>query len=206
MKRIIKIICALALALTIALGCVACGGGSNGETQKTGLGYEVDRSKMFGICVLPSDLPTSSKDPGITTEIVCDLIQTMNIKSVRVWMHIPYVLERVGYTNELRLKESTVQVYHDYFAALDEAGVENILVMSHQYLYPVEMIPQPTYNGVVPDPVTELDDDGRGCEGYGKNLRHIYLPGRRIRHHAETRGAVALQIFQRRQCGYIGAL
>ena len=155
MKRIIKIICALALALTIALGCVACGGGSNGETQKTGLGYEVDRSKMFGICVLPSDLPTSSKDPGITTEIVCDLIQTMNIKSVRVWMHIPYVLERVGYTNELRLKESTVQVYHDYFAALDEAGVENILVMSHQYLYPVEMIPQPTYNGVVPDPVTD---------------------------------------------------
>ena len=46
----------------------------------------------------------------------------------------------------------------------------------------------------------------RFIEGYGKNLRHIYLPGRRIRHHAETRGAVALQIFQRRQCGYIGAL
>lgn len=152
-KRIIKALCVFALALVFALSCVACGDG--GSSRKTGLGYEVDKENMFGICVLPSDLPTSSKDPGITTDIVCDLLKTMNVKSVRVWMHIPYVLERVGYTNEIRLKMNTVEVYHDYFAKLKEAGVQNILVMSHQYLYPIEMIPQPTYNGVVPDPETD---------------------------------------------------
>ena len=149
MKKIVKFVCLFALVFAFVLGGVGC----DRDTQKSGLGYEVDQSKMFGICVLPSDLPTSSRDPGITTEIVCDLIQEMNIKSVRVWMHIPYVLERANErTNEIRLIASNVQIYHDYFAALKAAGVQNILVMSHQYLYPVEMIPQPTYNGVMPDP------------------------------------------------------
>lgn len=151
MKRIARVLCALLLALTFALGGVGCGD----KEENAGLGYEVDQSKLFGICVLPSELPTSSRDEGLTIEIVCDLIKTMNIKSVRVWMHIPYVLERATRTNDLSFKTDRVELYHDYFAALKDAGVENILVMSHQYLYPVEMIPQPTYNGVVPDPETD---------------------------------------------------
>ena len=156
MKRIAKIVCISALTAVLAFGGVACKK-DDGPKQKTGLGYEVNPENMFGICVLPSDLPTSSKDPGITTEIVCDLIKTMNIKSVRVWMHIPYVLERERTSNEISLKRNAVETYHNYFADLKEAGVENILVMSHQYLYPVEMI-KPSTMGVIPDPVNEPDE------------------------------------------------
>lgn len=78
--------------MLLPAGGVACG--EDGTSQKTGLGYEVDKTNMFGICVLPSDLPEPSRDPGVTTDIVCDLIKEMGVKSVRVWMHIPFVLER----------------------------------------------------------------------------------------------------------------
>ncbi len=100
---------------------------------------------------MPSSLPTTSKDPGITNEIVCGLIESMQIKSVRVWMHLPYVLQRAPTSNTLSFKRDIVEDYHAYFSALASAGVENILVMNHQYLYPVEAGPI-TYNGVIPDP------------------------------------------------------
>lgn len=48
-------------------------------------------------------------------------------------------------------------MYHNYFAMLKEAGVKNILVMSHRYLYPIEMI-EPDYNGVIPDPEEQPDE------------------------------------------------
>ena len=60
-------------------------------------------------------------------------------------------------SNELSYKKNAVELYHGYFAKLKEAGVENILVMSHRYIYPVEMI-EPDYNGVIPDPVDEPDE------------------------------------------------
>ena len=90
----------------------------------------------------------------MTTEIVSDLIGEMNVKSVRVWMHLPYVLERADYSNDLYFKQDIVDDYHEYFAALEDAGVENILVMNHRYIYPVE-VGSVTYEGVVPDPETE---------------------------------------------------
>ena len=155
MKKIVKAVCLLLLVLAFAAGGVACG--EDGTSQKTGLGYEVDKTNMFGICVLPSDLPEPSRDPGVTTDIVCDLIKEMGVKSVRVWMHIPFVLERERTSNELSLKKSAVELYHNYFSMLKEAGVKNILVMSHRYLYPIEMI-EPDYNGVIPDPEEQPDE------------------------------------------------
>lgn len=149
-KKLTSFLLAIILLFTGMLS-VAC---SDSGKQKTGLGYDVNRENMFGICALPSDLFTPSADAGVTTDQISSLIKVMNIKSVRVWMHIPYVLERAKKSNELSVKKVAAAKYHDYFAKLSDAGVENILVMSHRYLYPVEMV-EPQFNGVVPEPDTD---------------------------------------------------
>lgn len=154
MKRTLKRLAASLLAVLIASVSFAAIGCSPKQRQKSGLGYEIDRDNMFGICALPADLFTSSADREVTTDLICNVVKTMNIKSVRVWMHIPYVLQRAKKTNDISLKPAAVEKFHEYFRKLKDAGVENILAMSHQYLQPVEMIAG-TYNGVIPEPDLE---------------------------------------------------
>ena len=158
MKRLFKTIISSVLAVTMsfaALCMTACKGEEGQESPpKTGIGYTIDQSKMFGICALPSDLFTSSADVGVTTDQICKIVEAMNVKSVRVWMHIPYVLQRAKRTNDISIKPVAAERFHTYFKKLKEAGVENILAMSHQYLHPVEMIAG-TYNGVIPEPDTD---------------------------------------------------
>ena len=150
-KRTLKSIVAALLAGVVAISCGALTSCKEKDKAKSGLGYEINRDNMFGICALPSDLFTSSADSGVTTDLICKVIKTMNVKSVRVWMHIPYVLQRAKKSNDISLKPVAVERFHEYFRKLKEAGVENILAMSHQYLQPIEMIAG-TYNGVIPEP------------------------------------------------------
>lgn len=156
MKRTVKAISVFLLSIVIALSCAFALGCEKKATQKTGLGYTVDQGNLFGVCALPSDLFTTSADNGVTMKEICKVIKAMNIKSVRVWMHLPYVLERATRSDDVILKKIPVERYHAYFAALKEAGVKNILVMNHQYLYPVEMV-KVNYNGVIPDPEEDID-------------------------------------------------
>lgn len=157
MKKFVKWISTallLVMMFSMSLFTVSCKEEGQKKESKTGLGYTIDQSKMFGICALPSDLFTSSADIGVTTDQICEIVKTMNVKSVRVWMHIPYVLERAKRTNDISIKPVAAERFHTYFKKLKDAGVENILAMSHQYLHPVEMIAG-TYNGVIPEPDTD---------------------------------------------------
>ncbi len=154
MKKATKLLTVAIMSALLAVLSVFAYGCSDKPKQKTGLGYEINQSNMFGVCALPSDLFTSSADGGVTTDQICEIVKTMNIKSVRVWMHIPYVLERAKRSNDISLKKVAVERFHTYFKKLKDAGVENILAMSHQYLHPVEMIAG-TYNGVIPEPDTD---------------------------------------------------
>lgn len=151
MRKWMKKLVTVFLACVISLGTVAC---KKGNSKEGKLGYEVDQSRLFGMCVLPDFGYSTSVDPGITSEIVCDLLKEMQVKSVRVWMHIPYVLKRAETSNELSFKKAAVEVFHKYFADLKSAGVENILVMSHQYIFPIEIM-RPTHSGVIPEPGTD---------------------------------------------------
>ncbi|MBQ8394372.1 MAG: hypothetical protein IJX49_02240 [Clostridia bacterium] len=123
----------------------------------TALGYQIDKTNMFGICAVASqsELYTSSADAGVTTDLIADVVDVMNVKSVRVWMHLNYVIERSAYGNTLTFKQEAIQKYHAYFAKLKAAGVENIVVMNHHYVYPYGY--DYTYMGVVPDPKTEMN-------------------------------------------------
>lgn len=147
MKKTVRFIAAMLICvLTLALPA-----GCNDNSKKGKLGYEVNKDNMFGICAIPNLGYSTSVDPGVTDEIICDLSESMGIKSARVWMHIPYVLERARGSNELKFKPEAVEVFHGYFADLMDAGVQNIVVMSHMYLYPVEFL-RPTSAGVIPEP------------------------------------------------------
>ena len=125
------------------------------NTDASALGYQIDQTNMFGICALANanELFTSSADSGVTTDLIADVVDVMNVKSARVWMHLNYVIERGAHNNTLTLKKDAVAKYHAYFAKLKAAGVKNILVMNHHYIYPYGY----SYSsmGVVPDPKTE---------------------------------------------------
>ena len=71
MKKWVKFVStalALVTILSMSLFTVSCKKKEAEKEPKTGLGYTIDQSKMFGICALPSDLFTSSADVGVTTD------------------------------------------------------------------------------------------------------------------------------------------
>lgn len=96
----------------------------------------MDRSNMFGLCELPSEFGGGSTEKETTMDFVAESCKNLGVKSMRVWMHLKMVFERESESDTLHFKEDAVANYHRYFALLKEAGVEQILVMNHQFIKP----------------------------------------------------------------------
>lgn len=97
---------------------------------------EINQEKyLLGFGELVYDV-TEGGEKSVDSKWVADMDSAMGAKSQRVWMHLNTVLKRADDSNELSFKEEAVEDYHNYFRTLKEAGVERILVMNHQFLYP----------------------------------------------------------------------
>ena len=96
----------------------------------------MNRRNMFGICELPSEFGGGSTEKETTIEFVADSCKNLGVKSMRVWMHLKMVFMRDDDSDELFFKEDAVANYHRYFRLLKDAGVEQILVMNHQFIKP----------------------------------------------------------------------
>jgi hypothetical protein len=95
-----------------------------------------NRWNRFGICELPSEFGGGSTEKETTIEFVADSCKNLGVKNIRVWMHLKMVFTRDDDSDELFFKEDAVANYHRYFQLLKEAGVEEILVMNHQFIKP----------------------------------------------------------------------
>ena len=96
----------------------------------------MDRTNMFGLCELPSEFGGGSTEKETTIEFIAESCKNLGVKSMRVWMHLKMVFTRDSDSDELFFKEDVVANYHRYFQLLKEAGVEQILVMNHQFIKP----------------------------------------------------------------------
>ena len=140
MKKWLKNIVNFLLLGTMLLSGVACKDTDESApilTSTTDTTIEnMDRSNMFGICELPSEFGGGSTEKETTIEFVADSCYNLGVKSMRVWMHLKMVFTRDDDSDELFFKEDAVANYHRYFQLLKEAGVEQILVMNHQFIKP----------------------------------------------------------------------
>ena len=150
MKKWLKnIVCGVLLCAT-ALACVSCGS-SKKKVDKGPMTDEpapvltsttdtsianMDRKNMFGLCELPSEFGGGATEKETTMEFVAESCKNLGVKSMRVWMHLKMVFTRDDDSDELFFKEDAVANYHKYFALLKDAGVEQILVMNHQFIKP----------------------------------------------------------------------
>ncbi|MCM1219351.1 MAG: hypothetical protein NC548_33135 [Lachnospiraceae bacterium] len=158
MRRIIvmnKFFKSVTVALSAACLAACFAGCGEGEGNKSGSGklngdgteYQqafldpVDQDKYFvGMCALTGDTMGGEAESGSTAEWIAKNNKVLGVKCQRVWMHIPNVIERAANSNELSLKTDMVAKYHRFFEELTENGVERILVMNHQFIYPYDYV------------------------------------------------------------------
>ena len=152
MKKWLKNIVNFLLLGTMLLSGVACNGtGGFGSANRAPMTDEtapiltsttdttivnMDRTNMFGLCELPSEFGGGSTEKETTIEFIAESCKNLGVKSMRVWMHLKMVFTRDDDSDELFFKEDVVANYHRYFRLLKEAGVEQILVMNHQFIKP----------------------------------------------------------------------
>ena len=153
----IKGIAAFLSAAVLCTRFAACGGGEgegdreedqdvvvSGDTfapseKQAFLGPIRQDEYLFGMGEIASDTMGGGID-GVTGEWLAETAGAIGAQSMRVWMHIPNIIERAAYSNEVTLKKHVAEGYHDYFAALKENGVKRIVVMNHQFLYPYDYV------------------------------------------------------------------
>lgn len=145
----IKGIAAFLSAAVLCTCFAACGGGGEAENQEGDtftpsekqafLGPIRQDEYLFGMGEIASDTMGGGID-GVTGEWLAETAGAIGAQSMRVWMHIPNIIERAAYSNEVTLKKHVAEGYHDYFAALKENGVKRIVVMNHQFLYPYDYV------------------------------------------------------------------
>ena len=139
MKKWLQKIVSFLILGVIAFSLPSCGSDQNAPvlTSTTDCTIEnMDRSNMFGLCELPSEFGGGSTEKETTIEFVAESCKNLGVKSMRVWMHLKMVFTRDDDSDELYFKEEVVENYHRYFKLLKEAGVEQILVMNHQFIKP----------------------------------------------------------------------
>ena len=178
MKRFLKILAACLAACMLfacAFGCAESGqeepgGGPADPTypeapvlDSTTDYRTIDKAYMFGMGELTSDTMPGAGEPSITNEYAAKMSGAFGVTSQRVWMHHPNVLVRADDSDELTLNEAVCDEYHDYFALLEENGVERILVMNHQFILPYDYHSQ--------DAQTMPDPWGGEYDFYARTLR-----------------------------------
>lgn len=143
MKRIkiAAIFAALLIAFTFLFaGC--------GEEKKEGEGYTIDQDKyLLGLGAVPKSAFMQTDDCA-DMENIFPLVEGLGITTMRVWMHIPSVLQ-IDDDGNITVIEERRQFYQNYIDGLQAAGVDRILAMTHYYLYPKEIR---HYDGCFPDP------------------------------------------------------
>lgn len=137
------------IAAVCLIGCFAgCADqpGENGvKTNGDGRNFQqaflepINQDKyLAGMCALTSETMSTSTEPNSTAEWVAKNDGALGIKSQRVWLHMPIVLNRDANSNKLTINQYAADKYHDFFKLLKENGVERILAMNHQFLYPYD--------------------------------------------------------------------
>ncbi len=74
---------------------------------------------------------------------VARMLQRLNVKSVRVWTQASWLL-----TDARTVKETVAADYHKMYAALKDAGVEQLVGMSHYWFYPDQLKEKGECSGV----------------------------------------------------------
>lgn len=144
MKNKFRKILLVALSIVFAFSCLA-GCGENTKTPKGNVSKqsflpEIDQDKwLFGMCELAVETMNGS-EPGATSEWIAKNNSALGVKSHRIWMHIPNVIEREANSNKLSIKRYEADKYHDFIDELKSNGVERLLAMSHQFLYPYDYV------------------------------------------------------------------
>ncbi len=149
MKKWLKNVLHFLLLGVMVLSGTACGNENSSKgpmtdepapvltsTTDTTITNKQDIKQGFGLCELPSEFGGGSTEAETTIEFVAESCKNLRVKSMRVWMHLKMVFERESNSDTLHFKEDVVANYHRYFQLLKDAGVEQILVMNHQFIKP----------------------------------------------------------------------
>lgn len=168
MKKLTLKIFNFVLAAALLLTGTGCTGGYGGNSEDTASGSDtplvaptldsttdcsianMDRNNMLGLCELPIEFGGGSTEEETTIDFVADTCEAFGAKSFRVWMHLNMIFKRAEDSDELFFKEDAIEKYHEYFRLLTEAGVEQILVMNHQFIKPWDYYDQTSQ--CMPDP------------------------------------------------------
>lgn len=156
-NRFLKVVSVILSAMCFVGCCVGCGSinssvgnseSSNDElVKKDGDGRNfqqafldpIDQDKyLVGMCALTSETMSTSTESNSTAEWVAKNDGVLGVKSQRVWMHLSIVLIRDANSNKLTINQYAADKYHDFFKQLKDNGVERIVAMNHQFLYPYD--------------------------------------------------------------------
>lgn len=122
------------------------------EKQKT-VPPTYDYSYFNGICALSGEF-NNGVDVGLTNEWTASKAKALGAKSCRIWIAMSGLFS-VGEEDDLHLNQIYYSVMKDHVEKLQEAGVENFLLMFTAFVYPTGYVPTTGY--VVPNPREEYD-------------------------------------------------
>lgn len=134
MKRINRSLRFFCLCVIIVLAFTACqqttGKTSNGDSKANSgtvtKEYQADQSFLYGVCYVDGQMANRVK----VSEAV-SLISSLGAKSVRVWNHSISVMSDYKTIDPNKTKR-----YHELYAALKLAGIDQIIAMNHYHFLP----------------------------------------------------------------------
>ncbi len=153
MKRINRII-SLILVI-VSLGAFSLVGCKDDEVKikESGPAYQSTYEYLYGICETPVEL-YPEVDSGLTTEWIADVIESMGIKTYRIWMHIS-LLFSVDDDDNLTMNEEYAERLHYVVDTLEAAGIEKFTLLTSERLHLTEY--KDYGNTSLPDPTAEPD-------------------------------------------------
>jgi len=147
----------LVVTILFTIGTTSCDKNNGDDPQDPGSQdtVQVDRSNMFGMQEQPTVCAniTAGSDKGVTPDLVANLCGALGVKSFRLGMNIPWVLE-YNSAGELVFRQPNIQNFKDYAALLRQHGVRNIILSNTMYMYPYGA--SRSWWRAVPEPGTEL--------------------------------------------------
>lgn len=150
-------------ALLSVVGC-----GNNNTVVKPVKEY--DYTYFNGICVLSGDF-NSGVDKGLTNEWDKQACSKLGAKSARIWISLSGLF-LVGENDALKVNITYKNVMDDHVKKLQEAGIENFLMMVTSYVYPTGYSASTGY--VVPDPNEEYEYYLRWLNLQSLSIKKIY--------------------------------
>ena len=143
------------LTVFLVMSTTSCKNDPDDPNPPTDSVIVADRSNMFGLQEQPTVCAniTAGSDKGVTPDLVANLCGALGVKSFRLGMNIPWVLE-YNSAGELVFRQPNIQNFKDYAALLRQHGVRNIILSNTMYMYPYGA--SRSWWRAVPGPCTEL--------------------------------------------------